>query len=74
MDEIEVDAGTLTDEFQRFSAFLGLTKPDPRDVFILVLGRTGSGKSTFISRCTGKDAIVSHGLNSCKTVFGVDGK
>ncbi|KAI8719933.1 hypothetical protein NCS52_00775600 [Fusarium sp. LHS14.1] len=70
MDDTEVDAGTLADEFQRFSAFLGLTKPDPRNVFILVLGRTGSGKSTFISRCTGKDATVGHGLHSCKIILG----
>ena len=46
--------------------FTGLTKPNPYDRFILVMGMTGSGKSTFISRCTGKDVIVGHGLYSCK--------
>ncbi|KAJ4205381.1 hypothetical protein NW759_014607 [Fusarium solani] len=71
MDDTEVDAGTLADKFQRFSVFLGLTKPEPRDVFILVLGRTGSGKSTFISRCTGKDATIGHGLNSCTSSIDV---
>lgn len=69
MSDIELDAATLADKAQQFSAFIGVTKPDPRDIFILVIGRTGSGKSTFISRCTGKDAQVGHGLHSCKNDF-----
>lgn len=68
MDDTEVDAEALADKAQRFLAFIGVTKPDPMDIFILVLGKTGSGKSTFISRCTGKDAAIGHGLNSCEAL------
>ncbi|KAJ4146093.1 hypothetical protein NW754_001556 [Fusarium falciforme] len=71
MEDTEVDTGTLADEFRRFSAFLGLTKPDPRDVFILVLGRTGSGKSTFISRCT-RSIDVFHFTQNGWRVYLVD--
>jgi hypothetical protein len=27
---------------------------------------TGSGKSTFVAQCTGKNVTVGHGLYSCK--------
>ncbi|KAI8722380.1 hypothetical protein NCS52_00381700 [Fusarium sp. LHS14.1] len=39
----------------------------PTDVFIAVMGVTGSGKSTFISRCCGPDAtaLASDSLRSC---------
>jgi GTPase SAR1 family protein len=36
-------------------------------VFILVLGMTGSGKSTFIRHCTGRSVEIGHGLQSCKS-------
>lgn len=60
-------ADQFADQAQRFSAFTGLTKPHPRDRFFLVMGMTGSGKSTFISRCTGEDVDIGHGLYSCKS-------
>lgn len=65
MGDIELAALQLADHAQRLSAFTGVTKPNARDRFFLVMGMTGSGKSTFVSRCTGKDATVSHGLYSC---------
>ena len=35
----------------------------PRDAFIVVMGPAGSGKSTFVNKCSGKDAVVVwHGL------------
>ncbi|KAK5083204.1 hypothetical protein LTR05_007088 [Lithohypha guttulata] len=37
------------------------------DVYIAVMGCTGSGKSSFIELCTGQDAGVGHGLESCTT-------
>ncbi|KAJ6089840.1 hypothetical protein N7467_005056 [Penicillium canescens] len=63
--DIKSAAEQLADQARRFSVFTGLTKPNPYDRFILVMGMTGSGKSTFISRCTGKDVLVGHGLYSC---------
>lgn len=69
MDDIELAAVQLADQAQRLSAFTGIIKPKPEDRFFLVMGMTGSGKSTFVSRCTGKDAPVSHGLYSCKDLL-----
>ncbi|TVY37542.1 hypothetical protein LOCC1_G006224 [Lachnellula occidentalis] len=37
----------------------------PDDIIIAVMGITGSGKSTFISRCTGNDSAVGHSMQSC---------
>ncbi|KAF4965619.1 hypothetical protein FSARC_6606 [Fusarium sarcochroum] len=39
--------------------------PQPTDIFIAVMGMTGSGKSTFISLCTGQDVPVGHNLQAC---------
>ncbi|KAL3461859.1 hypothetical protein BJX64DRAFT_259879 [Aspergillus heterothallicus] len=39
----------------------------PNDVFIAVMGVTGSGKSSFISRCSGKVVKVGHKLEACTT-------
>ncbi|KAG9845925.1 hypothetical protein KCU98_g6587, partial [Aureobasidium melanogenum] len=38
---------------------------NPKDCFIAVMGVTGSGKSTFISRVTGGGAKIGHDLISC---------
>ncbi|MCJ1429209.1 hypothetical protein MMC29_007122, partial [Sticta canariensis] len=35
------------------------------DIVIAVFGLTGSGKSNFISKLTGKDVKIGHGLQSC---------
>ncbi|KAL2851529.1 hypothetical protein BJY01DRAFT_245040 [Aspergillus pseudoustus] len=45
--------------------FTGATRPEPGAVFILVLGATGSGKTTFVSRCSGKTLEIGHDLSSC---------
>ena len=66
MGDMNFAARQFADQARRFSAFINVTKPDPRDRFFLVMGMTGSGKSTFVSRCTGKHATVGHGLYSCK--------
>ncbi|OBT70767.1 hypothetical protein VF21_10215 [Pseudogymnoascus sp. 05NY08] len=65
MDVLNAAAQQLIDEAQRFSAFTGLVKPNPEDRFFLVMGKTGSGKSTFVARCTGEEVTVGHGLYSC---------
>ena len=36
------------------------------NIFIAVFGSTGTGKSSFISKLTGKDVKIGHGLQSCK--------
>lgn len=30
----------------------------PRDAFVVVMGPTGSGKSSFVNNCSGTDAVV----------------
>lgn len=59
-------AAHLAEQAELFARLTGITKPMPRDMFFLVMGRTGSGKSTFISRCIGHDIDIGHGLESCK--------
>ncbi|KAL5335573.1 P-loop containing nucleoside triphosphate hydrolase protein [Aspergillus crustosus] len=48
-----------------YRSLLGPSSTVTHDRFILVMGKTGSGKSTFVARCTGKDATIGHGLHSC---------
>ncbi|KAL3486917.1 hypothetical protein BJX62DRAFT_241498 [Aspergillus germanicus] len=64
MDVLNLSAKQLVDQAERFSAITGLTKSSPEDRFFLVMGKTGSGKSTFIARCTGQNVTVGHGFTS----------
>ncbi|KAI4258728.1 MAG: hypothetical protein L6R42_004934 [Xanthoria sp. 1 TBL-2021] len=41
------------------------TDTSPQDVFIAVMGSTGSGKSTLISKLAGDQVQIGHGLASC---------
>ncbi|KAF2499257.1 P-loop containing nucleoside triphosphate hydrolase protein [Lophium mytilinum] len=45
--------------------------PGLNDVFIAVMGVTGSGKSSFISICSGKAVKVGHALGACTSVVDV---
>ncbi|KAF3802372.1 hypothetical protein GCG54_00003835 [Colletotrichum gloeosporioides] len=54
----------VADQAELFAALTGIVKPNHWDMFFLVMGRTGSGKSTFIGQCTGKQVTVGHGLYS----------
>ncbi|KAL2821544.1 hypothetical protein BJX63DRAFT_427540 [Aspergillus granulosus] len=45
--------------------FTGATQPEPEAVFILVLGATGSGKTSFVSKCSGDALEIGHDLSSC---------
>ncbi|KAJ4264293.1 hypothetical protein NW762_005489 [Fusarium torreyae] len=47
------------------SEILSGHSPKASDIFIAVMGMTGSGKSTFISLCTGQDVPVGHNLQAC---------
>ena len=38
----------------------------PSDVFIALMGMTGSGKSSFISLCCQRAAKIGHDLNACE--------
>ena len=42
------------------------SEPQPDDVWIVVMGMTGVGKSTLISEFVGHDVGVGHGLQSSK--------
>ncbi|KAL4883137.1 hypothetical protein BJY04DRAFT_184966 [Aspergillus karnatakaensis] len=65
MNTLTSTALQFTDQVQRLSTVIGLLKSSPQDRLFLVMGKTGSGKSTFIARCTGVDVTVGHGLYSC---------
>lgn len=45
------------------------TTSSSNDIVIAVFGLTGSGKSNFISKLTGKDVEIGHGLQSCEQLF-----
>ncbi|CAH0040114.1 unnamed protein product [Clonostachys rhizophaga] len=62
---MDLPADELVDKVALYAAFTGITEPSSNDMFFLVVGRTGSGKSTFISQCTGKNAKIGHSLQSC---------
>jgi len=47
-------------------AFRDGYEPQPSDVFIAVMGVTGAGKSTFISKCTEKEVRIGNTLQACK--------
>ncbi|KAL2867705.1 P-loop containing nucleoside triphosphate hydrolase protein [Aspergillus lucknowensis] len=52
-------------------SFRGGRAPGPNDVFIAVMGVTGSGKSSFISLCSGRVVKVGHQLEACTTTVDV---
>ncbi|KAL4871500.1 hypothetical protein BDV12DRAFT_194266 [Aspergillus spectabilis] len=56
---------------QRSMSFRGGRNPSPNDVFIAVMGVTGSGKSSFISTCSGLAVKVGHRLEACTTTVDV---
>ncbi|KAK1838136.1 hypothetical protein CCHR01_19241 [Colletotrichum chrysophilum] len=62
---MDFSAREVADQAELFAALTGIVKPNHWDMFFLAMGRTGSGKSTFIRQCTGKQVIVGHGLYSC---------
>lgn len=37
----------------------------PGDVFVAIMGVTGAGKSTLISKCTEKQVRIGHDLQAC---------
>ncbi|KFA80906.1 hypothetical protein S40288_07985 [Stachybotrys chartarum IBT 40288] len=68
---MDVPAQQLVEQADLFAALTGVIKPKPWDMFFLVMGRTGSGKSTFISHCVGKNVKIGHGLFSCTNTIDV---
>ena len=61
------EASTKVDQ----RAFRDGYEPAEGDVFIAVLGVTGAGKSTFISKCTEKEVSIGHNLQACTQEVGV---
>lgn len=66
MSTPSLGADALVDQAECFKTFLGLNQPEPGDNFLLVVGLTGAGKSTFVSNCTGHSVVIGHGLYSCE--------
>lgn len=47
-------------------------QPSPNDIIIVIMGVTGSGKSTFVKLATGdEDVQVGHDLESCQFKTGL---
>jgi flagellar biosynthesis GTPase FlhF len=75
--------GSRTPPDQSQSQFEGVTmnvdqrafrdgyEPATGDVFIAILGVTGAGKSTFISKCSEKQVAIGHNLQACTQEVGV---
>ena len=42
-------------------------EPAFADLYIAVMGMTGVGKSTFISKCTDEEVIIGRGMQSCES-------
>ncbi|OCK89282.1 uncharacterized protein K441DRAFT_667909 [Cenococcum geophilum 1.58] len=71
-DDCDDEGGSLLEEeVDNFLAWTGAEPLSPKTVFVLVMGMTGSGKSTFILRCTGKSAKIGHDLFSCTESLGI---
>jgi len=61
-----------TDEFMEvLSKTRNASSLSSEDIVIAVMGVTGSGKSTFISKLADQPVTVGHGLESCTTEVGV---
>ncbi|KAK1688499.1 P-loop containing nucleoside triphosphate hydrolase protein [Colletotrichum godetiae] len=65
MDDTDVSRQGVEEYVERLLAFTGGKKLPPKTLFILVMGMTGAGKSSFVKACTGKPVTVGHGLDSC---------
>ncbi|KAJ3579691.1 hypothetical protein NPX13_g868 [Xylaria arbuscula] len=60
-------------EAANFLTFVGAQRPKPDSVFFLVMGMTGSGKSSFIADCTGRDDVdIGHDLSSSNLPTGTN--
>lgn len=66
MEGGDISPQAIEENVERFLTFAGATKPPPNAVFILVMGITGTGKSSFIEACTGELVTIGHGLESCE--------
>ncbi|KAF4468821.1 hypothetical protein FALBO_4287 [Fusarium albosuccineum] len=62
---------SLTPLAPNTKGFRGGHTPGPNDVFIAVMGVTGSGKSSFISVCSGKSVQIGHSLDACTSTVDV---
>ncbi|TDZ13520.1 hypothetical protein C8035_v004521 [Colletotrichum spinosum] len=58
MEAADIAREELEESARRFLTFTGAMKPSPNALFLLVMGMTGAGKSSFISAYTGKSATI----------------
>lgn len=60
----------VTRQFKTLSGNNGIYNRDENVVVVVVLGPTGSGKSSLIKTVSGiSNIVVGHGLDSCKNAY-----
>ena len=69
MEEAEVARRQIEEDAKKFFAFTGAQKPAANALFVLIMGMTGAGKSSFVASCTGKEVTVGHTLHSCRCLL-----
>ncbi|KAJ5728285.1 hypothetical protein N7493_004615 [Penicillium malachiteum] len=62
LDDTETRRERLAEQAHRFAAFTGIHEPHEGDRFFLLFGSPGSGKSSFIARCTESTVGPADGL------------
>ena len=60
MNEADVARHQIEEDVRKFFAFTGAQRPPDNAVFILVMGMTGAGKSSFVASCTERPVTVGH--------------
>ncbi|KAH7114770.1 hypothetical protein B0J13DRAFT_681560 [Dactylonectria estremocensis] len=69
--KLEATSSTRSTSAQVAQSFRGGRNPRLGDIFIAVMGVTGSGKSSFISLCSKKSVKIGHDLTSCTSTVDV---
>ncbi|KAJ5722616.1 hypothetical protein N7488_000651 [Penicillium malachiteum] len=71
LDDTETRCERLAAQAHRFAAFTGIHESNEGDRFFLLFGSPGSGKSSFIARCTETTVGPADGLPSSTNSIGV---
>lgn len=65
-EEADIARRQIEADIRKFNVFTGAQKPAANAVFMLVMGMTGAGNSSFVALCTGRQVTVGQTLHSCK--------